>query len=96
MLGVSRPIYVNIDSPKLGFPYFNFLGGYQWEKKHPVPPICHISPQTYFVGLFFLHIKFGKSRQKENLWQNRVNRKQLDFVTKHNTSQSGQWFDIGQ
>ena len=32
MLGVSRPIYVDIDSPNLGFPYFNFLGGYQWEK----------------------------------------------------------------
>ena len=28
-LGVSRPIYVNVDSPNLGFPYFNFLGGYQ-------------------------------------------------------------------
>ena len=26
---VSRPIYVNVDSPNLGFPYFNFLGGYQ-------------------------------------------------------------------
>ena len=34
-LGVSRPIYVNVDSPNLGFPYFNFLGGYQL-KKHPV------------------------------------------------------------
>ena len=34
-LGVSRPIYVNVDSPNLGFPYFNLLGGYQW-KKHPV------------------------------------------------------------
>ena len=32
-LGVSRPIYVNEDSPNLGFPYF--LGGYQL-KKHPV------------------------------------------------------------
>ena len=31
-LGVSRPIYVNVDSPNLGFPYFNFLGGYQWNK----------------------------------------------------------------
>ena len=30
-LGVSRPIYVNVDSPNLGFPYFNFLGGYQWK-----------------------------------------------------------------
>ena len=28
-LGVSRPIYVNVDSPNLGFPYFNLLGGYQ-------------------------------------------------------------------
>ena len=26
-LGVSTPIYVNVDSPNLGFPYFNFLGG---------------------------------------------------------------------
>ena len=24
-LGVSRTIYVNVDSPNLGFPYFNFL-----------------------------------------------------------------------
>ena len=28
-LGVSRPIYVNVDTPNLGFPYLNFLGGYQ-------------------------------------------------------------------
>ena len=28
-LGVSKPIYVNVDSPNLGFPYFNFLRGYQ-------------------------------------------------------------------
>ena len=34
-LGVSRPIYVYVDSPNLGFQYFNFLGGYQL-KKHPV------------------------------------------------------------
>ena len=32
---VSRPFYVKVDSPNLGFPYFNFLGGYQL-KKHPV------------------------------------------------------------
>jgi len=25
-LGVSRTIYVNVDSPNLGFTYFNFLG----------------------------------------------------------------------
>ena len=29
-------MYVNVDSPNLGFPYFNFLGEAQWEKKHPV------------------------------------------------------------
>ena len=28
-LGVSRPRYVNVESPNLGFPYFNFVGGYQ-------------------------------------------------------------------
>ena len=28
-LGVSRPMYVNVDSPNLGFQYFYFLGGYQ-------------------------------------------------------------------
>ena len=32
MLGVSRTIYVNVDSPNLGFLYFNFLGGYQLKK----------------------------------------------------------------
>ena len=26
MIGVSRTIYVNVDSPKLGFPYFNSNG----------------------------------------------------------------------
>ena len=25
-LGVSRMIFVSVDSPSLGFPYFNFLG----------------------------------------------------------------------
>ena len=34
-LGVSRPICDNVDSPNLGFPYFNFLGGTS-EKNHPV------------------------------------------------------------
>ena len=34
-LGVSRRIYVNVDSPNLGFPYSNFLRGYQW-RNHPV------------------------------------------------------------
>ena len=25
--GVSKTIYVNVDTPNLGFTYFNFLGG---------------------------------------------------------------------
>ena len=41
-LGVSRPIYVNVDSPNLGFPYLDFLGGYRWKKKHPVCQHPHI------------------------------------------------------
>ena len=32
-LGVSRPIYVNVDSLNKGFPYF--LGGVPVENKHP-------------------------------------------------------------
>ena len=42
-LGVSRPIYVNVDSPNLGFPYFNFLGGTS-EKNPPLynPLIFHL------------------------------------------------------
>ena len=38
-LGVSRTIFVNVDSPNLGFTYFNFLGGYQL-RKHPVTIPC--------------------------------------------------------
>ena len=40
-LGVSRTIYVNVDSPYLGFPHFNVLGGYQWEK---LPCIIFLLP----------------------------------------------------
>ena len=39
-LGVSRTIYVNVHSPNLGFPYFNFLGEAQW-KKSPCNCITH-------------------------------------------------------
>ena len=35
-LGVSRPIYVNVNSPYLGLTYFYFLGGTGEEKNHPV------------------------------------------------------------
>ena len=31
-LDVSRTIYVNVDSPNLGFSYFNFLGEAQSKK----------------------------------------------------------------
>ena len=32
MLGVSWTIYVNVDSPNLGSPYFKFLGEAQWKQ----------------------------------------------------------------
>ena len=35
-LGVSRTIYVNVDTPSLAFPYFNVLGGAPVTKKHNV------------------------------------------------------------
>ena len=50
MLGVSRTIYVNVDSPNLGSPYFNILGEAQC-KKHPVYECCYILP------LFLIHIQ---------------------------------------
>ena len=31
-LGVTRTIYVNVDSPNLGFPYFNFFSGVSVKK----------------------------------------------------------------
>ena len=40
---VSRTIYVNVDTPNLGFPYFNFLGGYQLKQKHPVSVYFRLS-----------------------------------------------------
>ena len=37
VLSAKKLIYVNVDSPNLGFPYFNFLEGVPVrEKKHPV------------------------------------------------------------
>ena len=41
----SRTIYVNVDSPNPGFPYFNFLRGYQW-KKSPSTNIWYSSNWT--------------------------------------------------
>ena len=49
MLGVFRPIYVNVDSPNLGFPYFNFLGGYQWKKS----PCISVGNMKFVQGVFF-------------------------------------------
>ena len=51
-LGVSGPIYVNVDSPNLGFPYFNFLGGVPVKKQarkprsYASPKLC---PPTYLL-----------------------------------------------
>ena len=34
-------IYANVDSPNLGFPYFNFLGGYQLKKTPCINETTH-------------------------------------------------------
>ena len=44
-LSVSRPIYVNIDSPNLGFPYLKFLGERKSEK---TPCIFNLSLPSSF------------------------------------------------
>ena len=43
LVGFAFRIYSTgcVDSPNLGFPYFNFLGGYQL-KKHPVSSISYL------------------------------------------------------
>ena len=48
------PIYVNVDSPNLGFPYFNFLGGYQW-KNHPVVWFTLLTQPYCCVALLCLY-----------------------------------------
>ena len=40
------PIYVNIDTPNLGFPYFNFLWGYQLKNDPVIAIIIMISMIT--------------------------------------------------
>ena len=45
-LGVSWTIYVNVDSPNLGFPYLNFLGEAQCKK---TPCICRCMPNILYL-----------------------------------------------
>ena len=63
MLGVSRPIYVNVDSPNQGFPYFNFLGEAQCKK---TPCMCFTYIYVYIQGDFFTGTPL-KSQSMENL-----------------------------
>ena len=53
-LGVSRPIYVNVDSPNLGFTYFNFLGGFQL-KKTPCNICSMHNMHDLAVNKYFAH-----------------------------------------
>ena len=50
-LGVSRTIYVNVDSPNLGFPYFNFLGGGQLKKSPCIWKLCKELPHSVVSSL---------------------------------------------
>ena len=51
-LAVSRPIYVAVDSPNLGFPYFNFLGGV---------PVIKNTLYLYLYAQFTLELGRGHS-----------------------------------
>ena len=49
--GVARLIYVNVDSPNLGFPFFNILGGCQWRKNTLYQIILHQSCRAFLGGV---------------------------------------------
>ena len=48
-----RPIYVGVDSPNLGFTYFNFLGGDQL-KKHPVQQFPNVRQKNSLKAKFLM------------------------------------------
>ena len=52
MSGVSRTIYVNIDSPDLGFSYFDFLGEGQLKKNTLY--ITHVYIIHYMINIWHL------------------------------------------
>ena len=66
-LGVSRTIYVNVDSPKLGFPYFNFLGGHQAQKKHPVFVV--LEKKTWNIQICKRRLSFWAKKLIEQVYQ---------------------------
>ena len=51
MFRVSWTIYVNVDSPNLGFPYFNFLGGGQLKKSPCIWKLCKELPHSVVSSL---------------------------------------------
>ena len=68
-LGVSRTIYVNVDSPNLGFTYFNFLGGGQL-KNHPVywPQGTVFNPPSSSESVKYMDLGFGIMFQPQTAW----------------------------
>ena len=51
-LGVSRTMYVNVDSPNIGFPYFNFVGEAQWKKSPCIKGVkCLIRPEDKLMAI---------------------------------------------
>ena len=66
MFFLSKTIYVNVDSPNIGFPYFKFLGEAQ-RKNHPVYP-ANIKRILYFKGVLIIGTKLRPCVcTKENL-----------------------------
>ena len=56
-LGVSRTIYVNVDSPKLCFPNFNFSGEAQWKNTPCIIYICKEKVQQKKATASFAFIR---------------------------------------
>ena len=68
--GVSRPIYVNVDSPNLGFPYFNFLGGTSEEKNtlyHIVAIMIVVFITLYGQNVAIMIVVFITSSYNQNV-----------------------------
>ena len=70
-LGVSRTIYVNVDSPNLGFPYFYFLGGYQWKKS---PCISRFQSQLSLAPTHIYWPVHRRSKKSTDQWGKRGRR----------------------
>ena len=72
----SRTIYVNVDSPNLGFPYFNFLGEAQYKKTPCILSIALVNEihqwmwvMVHIIGHCHPHINNNATgKERESKW----------------------------